>query len=511
MHRDPKRTRRRCKTRLPFDTPQLTRNALHGPGSIRRGLNAIAPLLVCIAAAGHAAAAEPAPAVAQPGAQTSAYEVEFYAPFSPQSLLDILERTPGFSLIEGDSIRGISGGGANVLINGKRPATKADGLYESLRQIPVSHVARIELLRGGESLEAPGFAIVANVILKPETIAAGSATLVIERAPHGRWFPNAAATYARAAGDWRLSGSFSVDWEYHPQYGLFSLRDENGAILERQRETFPGRYIDSAASGALSGPLGGGVLEAHLRYSGSDNRNNRRLSRLDDSGGETPLGVLDGKDYVHSVEAGADWSRPLANAWSLKLVTLTTSGQTGSDQSESWSGGAAQSSLRQKPFELVTRATLARTQGIFQPEFGGEIAFNRLRSRLSYFIDDGAGLAPVDLPAANIDAEEFRGEVFANAAMTLHTKTKLDFGLAAEASELKVSGDARNTSRFYFLKPFAAITYSPDSSAQWRLEARRRAIAVRGFRRKRRCICGPPRGRQCKAASGKHLDGEPRS
>lgn len=422
-------------------------------------------------AAGHAVAGEPA----QPQApsQSSIYEADFYAPFAPQSLLDMLERTPGFSLIEGNAIRGISGGGANVLIDGKRPATKADGFYESLRQIPVSHVARIELLRGGDVSEAPGFAIVANVLLRAEPAAAGSATLVIERAPHGRWFPNIAAAYAREAGDWRLSGSFGLDWEYHPQFGDFTLRDASGAVLERQRETFPGRYIDSAASGALSGPFAGGAVEAHLRYSGSDNKNNRTLSLLDDAGGVSPLSVLDGKDNVHSLEAGVDWSRKFADAWTFKLVTLATAAHSGNDQFETWSGGAAQSSLRQKPLEIVARTTIARTEGRFQPEFGGEIAFNRLHSRLRYFIDDGDGFEAIDLPAANIDAEEYRGEVFANSSMQLRPSTKLDFGLAAEVSELSVSGDARNTDRFFFLKPFAAITYAAAADVQWQIEARR--------------------------------------
>ncbi|MFD2429917.1 hypothetical protein ACFSUK_20805 [Sphingobium scionense] len=48
------------------------------------------------------------------------YPVDFYAPFQPQTALDMLERTPGFLLSEGNSLRGFGGAAGNVLIDGQR-------------------------------------------------------------------------------------------------------------------------------------------------------------------------------------------------------------------------------------------------------------------------------------------------------------------------------------------------------------------------------------------------------
>lgn len=52
------------------------------------------------------------------------YPADFYKPFQPQTALDMLERTPGFILSEGTSLRGFGNAAGNVLIDGQRPTVK---------------------------------------------------------------------------------------------------------------------------------------------------------------------------------------------------------------------------------------------------------------------------------------------------------------------------------------------------------------------------------------------------
>ncbi len=125
-----------------------------------------------------------------------AYPAEFYTPFQPQTALEMLERTPGFSISDGSGVRGFGGAAGNVLIDGQRPTVKAGGISEVLRRIPSAQVARIVLLRGSDAAEAQGQTLVANVILKTDARGAGTATLTLARAADGGLSPTAKASYA---------------------------------------------------------------------------------------------------------------------------------------------------------------------------------------------------------------------------------------------------------------------------------------------------------------------------
>jgi len=128
-----------------------------------------------------------------------------------------------------------------------------------------------------------------------------------------------------------------------------------------------------------------------------------------------------------------------------------------------------------KPMEVVLRSTFARvTDADFKPEFGAEVAFNRLDSSFALAFDDGDGPMPILLPGADVRVEEQRLEVFAKAGWRLAPAVSLDAELAAEASRISVAGDASQSQSFSFLKPSLAITWRATERTQWQLGARRR-------------------------------------
>lgn len=98
------------------------------------------------------------------GSDTTVFPASHFAAFSPQSALDIVERTPGFVLVEGQDVRGFGAAGANVLIDGARPSFKSGGIEDALRRISASQVERIEVLRNANTSEAQGQASVLNVV-----------------------------------------------------------------------------------------------------------------------------------------------------------------------------------------------------------------------------------------------------------------------------------------------------------------------------------------------------------
>src|SRR2546421_8250266 len=74
------------------------------------------------------------------------YDAAFFRAFSPGSALDIVQRTPGFTLdIGSQDVRGFSQAAGNVVINGARPSSKNATLDIILARIPASRVLRVEI------------------------------------------------------------------------------------------------------------------------------------------------------------------------------------------------------------------------------------------------------------------------------------------------------------------------------------------------------------------------------
>lgn len=116
------------------------------------------------------------PVVRQTGGVS--YDAAFFASFAPRTAFDMISRLPGFSLQEGNFVRGLSGGGGNVFVNGARPVTKDVSLEDYLRRLPAASVARIEIVDGSAmGLDAAGFRLVANVVLRTDSQTSGVATL----------------------------------------------------------------------------------------------------------------------------------------------------------------------------------------------------------------------------------------------------------------------------------------------------------------------------------------------
>lgn len=85
----------------------------------------------------------------------------------------MVNQIPGFQLDDGDSTRGFSSSGGNILLNDRRPSTKQDLLSDTLSRIPSSQVERIEIVRSQvRDIDLQGQSVVANVILREADSAA---------------------------------------------------------------------------------------------------------------------------------------------------------------------------------------------------------------------------------------------------------------------------------------------------------------------------------------------------
>lgn len=412
------------------------------------------------------------------------YERNFFDQFTPQTARDMIDRLPGFTLDAGDNLRGFGGAAGNVLIDGERPSSKVGGISEALGRIPANQVARIEVIRGSAgSGEAAGQAVVANVI-RVKQGAAGSWEVKLERAADGILYPAGEVTIVRQVSDWKTSTRINALWERFPSEALRRQLDAGRNLTSSQSENRPTTLTDAFISSEAERPLGGGTLTLTGRFGrsaffsktdriGFDNR-------LPDARPDNRL-FIDFDSIFYEGEFGADWNKKLDSGWTLKLLSLSSFQDL--DQQQTIDNAEPVNTINSNSlftrardqFETVLRGSLTSSGGSrFKPEFGGEFAYNRTDSKLALSSTDAAGdVTVINLPAANVLVEEVRGEVYSNVIWQAGGGFSMETGVAAELSQIKVSGDAESTQSFFFVKPFATAIYDVRKGLQLRLGLRR--------------------------------------
>ncbi|MFT4077388.1 MAG: TonB-dependent receptor [Asticcacaulis sp.] len=402
------------------------------------------------------------------------FPASFFEAYHPQTALDMLDRTPGFVLNEGASVRGFGGAASNVLVDGQRPTVKAGGITEVLHRISARQVERIEILRGGaEAAQAQGQTLVANVILKVDAPSTGNWSVTLAHTDGGRISPSAKMNLARRYGAWQTNMEMAVDNTSYPLTGIYHLYDADGALTRTWDETLRGSAPALTLAGSAARTWSSGTLTLNARA------NDDRYSSWRRQSGRDAAGNAFGNTYAYeeaskSLELGADWTGAPRDGWVQKVVGLVRMEDNAENQDYAETGYQSRSRLTQKPLEGVARLTRSREdQTRWRTEFGVEVAYNRLDSALDYAEDTGNGLTPVTLTGADTSVSELRGEAFANASYKLSPRIRLEAGLAVEASQIKVTGDVRNEQGLIYIKPSVGIVWTISARTQAQFTVRR--------------------------------------
>ncbi|MGN6210313.1 TonB-dependent receptor plug domain-containing protein [Asticcacaulis sp.] len=428
----------------------------------RLGVAAFTALLsVCLSSKSVTAQDTPAQGAAP---AVESYPTAWFAPFSPQTALDMVGRLPGFSFDPGnEGVRGYGEAGGNVLIDGKRSATKTGGLTAALAGIPAKAVARIEIFRGGGVAgDQSGQSLVANIVRAeaPRTL---SGNLGLSRMDDGL-YGSASLTVIRTLGDFHLASTTAYEATGEQSRGRRDLFDTTGMQTRHDGLTFRTNYPEWSQRLTLSGPMASGRMTMNLMLA---------RARLDEAFTFHTDDLTDGfpkhTDRLRG-EAGFDWTRGLGNDYSLKLlgmarstdlnlISLSQAGETGDalstiDRYES----------RSTSGERILRAAVIRGgNGVWRPEAGVEMAWNTLDSRSLF-----SGHA-----ASRVFVSEARMEAFGTLNWQAAPKWTVVAGAAYEVSRIKAEVDAATSNRFAFVKPHLVITWTPDTRSTLRLSARR--------------------------------------
>jgi len=399
----------------------------------------------------------PCPEAATNGDRVS-YPASFFARFAPQTALDMVQQTPGFSLSDGDARRGFSGAVGNVLIDGQRPVAKSQPLESILDRIPASQVLRLEVLRGAAVAgDASGQSTLLNVVRTPSAGSGVWSSGLEYNVDHPS--PRGDMSWSGRGGETEYGFGVSLFTQQRSLPGYRLLYD--GANQQTGRVDTPDKrhYREATLSGNFAQPLLGGRFSSTGQFDIWRFHNDDRLNTYDMTGALTDNFINAYTEHQWSIELGANYDRDFG-PWDLALVGLVTRRHYGNEENDADNDGAGDfvsrfnQEQRRNSGESILRGAFSRDFGPHNHvEFGIEGAKNTLDARLDLTEDDGAGPAPIDLPDSNVKVEESRTEAFANYTWRPDDRWSLEAKLAREASTLTFTGDTNQSVALSYIKP----------------------------------------------------------
>ncbi len=403
-----------------------------------------------------------------------AYDAPFFAQFNPQTALDMVRQTPGFTLDGGDDRRGFSGAVGNLLIDGTRPSAKSQSVEDILSRIPASQVERLEVLRGAEIAgDASGQAVLLNVVRTASAGAgvweAGFEYNVDQLAPRG------GASYSGRNGQVEYGVGASIFTLNRSQPGWRLLTNAAGAVTETADTPSPREFRDGSVNGNLAFPLWGGRFSTTGEISVFRFQADNQFFFFDPLGAPTRSFTSDFEESQSGFEVGLNYDRDFG-PWSMALVGLVTREIYESEELAVNRDGAGvvtsdlTQDQRQQSGETILRASVSRSlTPNHRIEFGGEGAFNSL--------DQELGLTgtppPGPIPNSNVLVEEERAELFGVHTWQPNDDWSVESRLAWETSTLTFTGDTDQTVELSFWKPSVQITRTFAGNNQMRLRVYR--------------------------------------
>ncbi|MCC3861101.1 TonB-dependent receptor plug domain-containing protein [Pseudemcibacter aquimaris] len=412
------------------------------------------------------------------------YDAAFFSQFNPQTALDIINQVPGFNIDIGEEIRGFGAGAGNVLIDGNRPTSKSGGLEDALLRIPASGVARVELLRGSATTgEASGQSVVANIIRNQDTNTLRWQT-ELEIAPGGILNPIVETTFTNQIDEWDTSIKLNGFKQTYPRQGVVERFDSSKELLYSESEDRPSTLSDVFFSGDARRKFNESTLQLNSRLGWSKFKpltdRKRFNGRLPDDSPDS-LFYSDYNSQFYEGELGADFTTPLKNDWTMKIVGLGTHQHwwyTDDTYNESPVGeysNGKRVDFKRDTYESILRTTFTKGGNPnLRPEIGGEVTYNKLDGSIDITnIDISGAESSVFVPIADVTVQETRGEAFANLLWRPVTELSIESGITVEGSQIKVSRDASNKQSFIYFKPSLSVTYDFSEAFQIRMAARR--------------------------------------
>jgi outer membrane receptor for ferrienterochelin and colicins len=456
-------------------------------------------------------AAEDLMASARPAEEdgTQSYDSAYFAQSNVQNAEDMLRRLPGVPAILDaagqvgtQQARGLGSGGDQILIDGKRLASK-NQILPTLRRITASSVARIELIRGTSSkVDVQSEGLIVNIVFKE---GAGSNRI------SGNWelnyrFDNMG--WSGVDGLAAVSGNLGdLDYVFGAERNLWTplgtapsggggdytkrARDEvyfypNGAVQELRPQSWFRHHDKRIFTTNLTYSFGDGN---QLRFNGRyqphiiDETATTPFTRFAPGGAVSLQGIeiQNNRQRLRTIDLGGEYQRKIG-AGSFSLIALHTRVNTRVQnfRNQTFPTGTlteiSKSANYQRTGEDVLRATYSFPLGKGHSlTFGLEGSRNTIEQNLSVFFDfdrDGR-LEPVVNPIALAKVSELRGEAFITHNWQIDTKLSLESTINFETSRITTNYPLIPAHSYTFPKPRIDLRYNVSKLDRLRFKIER--------------------------------------
>lgn len=393
------------------------------------------------------------------------FGVADFEQFAPQNALDIINRIPGFAVIEEDEQRGLGQATSNILINGARIAGKTNGVVTALSRIPLDAIVGIKIYEGA-SLAIPGLTgEVVDVVVVSKRLAGNWRWEMQHRDENDEvdpayWKSNISMAGRIGTTSWNVG--LDNDYRRLGYGGPETVFDGVGNVVEVRDEyaTFD-RDKTTLSVGFAFEPDSGNVGNLNMSYQNYWQGNlETRASNL--PGGDQRF-ESGGKQW--SAEISGDYRFSLADGY-LKLIAL---------QSYEYSPDRAIRFALDNP--EVDRRSSRRTdktgESILRSEFdwlgkqnGGwqwslEAAYNSFDRSLGSRNTGNLAFGIVALDNLDIDVkvEELRFETNLSYSRALSDKLLFQGSIGLENSNMEQTGDQLQERNFTREKGFISFAY----------------------------------------------------
>lgn len=416
----------------------------------------------------------------------------YFSEYAPLTVNDMVNRIPGIELILGggsssSSDRGL-GSSAQILIDGKRLAGKANEASNQLDRIAADEVDYIQIIRGSSSdLDVQNSGQIVNIVLlEAQSRSSISSELNGTHYADDTFEPGGSVAFSGQTGklNYLFSGAVESAYEHLESYE----RSINGDFSPNEIVTFD-RYRDQTSytfnSNVSYALTGRDRIAFNVLYNQSNppSELNRTIT---DQNFSTPVVSYEREDLPASTdnwEFGGDYEHSFSNGARLKALFIVNDKNTEvlRERYTSTTLGGTETkdlylSAGSRYRERITRNSytmnLREGQGL---EIGIEAAQTIQDSALKQGVLTGAsgdpaygGLTPVSLANANSTVEENRYEPFVIHNWQISPKISLETSFVAEFSEIIQSGDLDNKRDFQYIKPKVDFRYNISNSLQLR-------------------------------------------
>lgn len=429
---------------------------------------------------------------------TVTYPSAYFADYAPITVNDMLNRIPGINMVLGtgssssSADRGL-GSSAQILIDGKRLAGKANEASSQLDRIAANEVNYIEIIRGSSSdLDVQNSGQLVNIVLLESLSRSSVSTEAnVTHFDDGTVEPGGSLAWSGQSGrlTYLLSGTLATAYEHtesfeHSINGDFSPNDT--VAFDRYKEQ-TNYSVNTNVSYALTD-------NDRIAFNGLYNESNPPVDlfrTVTDLNGPTPVAIYEREDIPSTSdnwEFGGDYEHSFASGNRFKALFIVNEKNTDILRERfvsSTLGGAETKNLflssQSRYSERIARSSytmsLREGQGL---ELGIEAAQTVQDSALKQGVLRATGgnpayggLSPVALPNADSTVEEIRYEPFAIHNWQLSPRLSLESSLIAEFSEIEQNADGNIKRDFQYLKPKLDLRFNISGSLQLRTSLER--------------------------------------